>query len=159
MKKEPVQRRFFRKVEFKASCWNWTGTFNNGTVQRGFYYGQFWDKKIWSAHRWSYTFFRGEIPEGKMVCHHCDNPSCVNPFHLFVGTAKDNMQDCLRKGRHPLKNKTRCPQGHLYAGDNLIIDKKSGGRKCRICQRKSWRASSQKLRDHKKLTNSPQERT
>lgn len=51
------------------------------------------------AHRWSWRVYRGEIPKGKMICHHCDNPSCINPDHLFLGTQKDNMSDAARKGR------------------------------------------------------------
>ena len=51
------------------------------------------------THRESYRTFIGEIPENKRICHHCDNPSCINPTHLFAGTDKDNIQDCIKKGR------------------------------------------------------------
>jgi hypothetical protein len=56
--------------------------------------------KIWRANRFSYWMFNGDISEGMSVCHTCDNPLCVNPIHLFLGTHKDNMQDMLSKGRH-----------------------------------------------------------
>lgn len=76
------------------SCWNWTKScFSDG-------YGQIsLERKNWKAHRLSWTLFNGPIPEGKYVCHKCDNKKCINPRHMFLGTHKDNMDDMRSKGR------------------------------------------------------------
>jgi hypothetical protein len=79
---------FYLKKE--GDCWIYTGGLNrNG-------YGKFGKK---SAHRASYEIFKGEIPSGKYVCHSCDNPSCFNPEHLWLGTALENALDSIKKGR------------------------------------------------------------
>jgi len=83
--------RFFHHVEFIPfhECWEWVGSMNHG-------YGMLCRK---SAHRISYELFVGEISEGMKICHSCDNPSCVNPKHLFQGTQSDNVKDMDSKGR------------------------------------------------------------
>ena len=87
--------RFNQLVTVSSGCWNWTGKKN----WKG--YGVFWAcGRYVGAHRFSYYAYRGSIPNGLFVCHICDNPGCVNPSHLFLGTARDNTQDSIRKGRY-----------------------------------------------------------
>lgn len=93
-----VLERFFSKIETpdgERGCWLWTGCIGSdgyGRVRR--------KGKTHSAHRYAYRLFKGEVPEGLCVLHACDEPKCVNPTHLFLGTKKDNSRDMLRKGRH-----------------------------------------------------------
>ena len=93
--------------------------------------------KMVIASRASYVIYNGEIPHGMQVCHRCDNPSCVNPAHLFLGSQSDNMKDAVAKGRQHYVKKTHCPQGHEYAGDNLYVRPNKAGRMCRICALKN----------------------
>jgi hypothetical protein len=94
-------RDFVRKMSIvsKQGCWEWKGyrdTHGYGVQQ---YQG-----RRWGAHRLSFHVFSGVIPKGLFICHHCDNPACVAPSHLFIGTQDDNMKDAVTKGRtyHPI---------------------------------------------------------
>lgn len=102
-KMRPDAERFNEKVDKSGgpdACWPWTG------YRLKFGHGQFYPsrrsglKRHQLTHRWAYALVHGPIPEGKCVCHRCDNPPCCNPAHLFLGTKKDNSEDMVRKGRH-----------------------------------------------------------
>lgn len=122
-------RRFWDHVDKSGDCWQWTGPVN----AKG--YG------VWSqpgfkglAHRYSLM----QVIEpfaGAFACHHCDNPSCVIPEHLYWGTERDNSRDCRLRGRTKNQNtaKTHCKNGHELAGDNLRLVGKDRRRQCRIC--------------------------
>lgn len=87
--------RFWRFVNKAGDCWEWQGFVN----KKG--YGRFQARRgeSWQAHRYSYVLHKGEVPDGMMIMHSCDNRKCVNPDHLSPGTALENTADMLKKGR------------------------------------------------------------
>lgn len=110
---ETAEERFAKYVEVntKTDCWEWTGA----NSRRG--YGAFHKERLRPAHRVAWEFVNGEIPEGLFVLHNCphgDNPRCVNPDHLFLGTQKDNMADMDAKGRR------RTPAGEKHPRSKLL---------------------------------------
>jgi hypothetical protein len=72
------------------------------------------------------------LQPGQVVRHACDNPACVNPLHLMVGTQQDNIRDMLQRGRHGSAVRTHCIRGHLFDEANTHLDKR-GKRQCRSC--------------------------
>jgi hypothetical protein len=137
--------RFDRKIDINpdSDCWAWKGHINeNG-------YGQFrFNGKPGKAHRFSYTFFKGLIPEGLQIDHLCRNRACCNPDHLEAVTHREN----IRRGKAGEYNtvKTHCPQGHEYAGDNLYYTPRTG-RLCKICNRLYSRNYARKQREKRKV--------
>ena len=92
---KPPADRFWDKVRVGDDCWVWTGGLYEGGYGNFLYYT---GKNI-GAHRYSWIYHYGEIPQGLQVLHKCDNPPCVNPEHLFLGTHQDNMDDMMAKDR------------------------------------------------------------
>jgi hypothetical protein len=87
--------RFEKKVDMQpGKCWEWRGSL----IKDG--YGRFWaGRRLLLAHRVAYFIANKQITPGKLILHECDNPSCCNPTHLFEGTQRDNVYDCIRKHR------------------------------------------------------------
>jgi hypothetical protein len=135
--------RFESKYEVMMDdrgCWEWTAN------RLPWGYGRiFKDGELKLAHRASYELHTGSIPNNMLVCHTCDNPSCVNPKHLFLGTDSDNTKDMILKGRNKNLRKTKCIKGHEFTDRNTKI-RKTGARRCLLCQKASNDISNAKNR-------------
>jgi len=144
-KKEPIpiEKRFWRYVEMTDGCWLWTGSRNS----KG--YGLIDDNSGRSlrAHRVSWKIHFGPISPGLQVLHKCDNPPCVNPAHLFLGSSLDNTRDCISKNRFPskltssqvIKIRQRFADGDItrqQLADEFNVDRSTIGL---IIRRKTWK--------------------
>lgn len=145
--------RFWVKVDRTGDgCWEWTaGRYRNGYGQFGV--GTFAAQVKVYAHRMAYELLVGPIPDGLLVCHRCDNRTCCNPAHLFLGTYADNNRDCQRKGRKPhgetasfsilTDEKVRAIRTRRAAGETgraLAVEYGvSGATICNVFRGKTWR--------------------
>ena len=102
---ERLVERFHAKYrKDESGCWIWMASC------AGMGYGQIklpGERRQIYAHRLSYLIHKGPLPEGKQICHTCDNPKCVNPDHLFVGTSQDNHDDMKEKKRHTYRQQSK----------------------------------------------------
>lgn len=113
-KETPAEIRFWSKVDKQGpeDCWPWLGS------KFHFGHGSFWIKnRCIAAHRFSWMLHGHDIPDTMFVLHHCDNPGCVNPGHLFLGTHADNMADMDSKGRRTV------PSGENHGMSKLDWEK------------------------------------
>lgn len=108
---------FWAKVDQpKDGCWEWQGSLRNDG------YGQFMmDGVQWGTHRLAYSLVVGQIPAGLLVCHHCDNPKCCRPDHLYAGTVSDNAGDRERRNRRPVRRGVDVPTSVLTEEDVRAI--------------------------------------
>lgn len=123
--------RFMAKVCLTDTCWTWTGAqMGGGRMGK---YGVFWVSSISQnvyAHRWSYAYTKGEIPEDLVVDHLCRNRLCVRPSHLEVVTYEVNRE----RSSHTENPKTSCPNGHPYD----MVDSQNS-RRCTRCKNEKKR--------------------
>lgn len=115
----------------RSDYWEWKGLLDKYGYGKKSIGGLYWKphRLAWAWANWSGEGDWKAIPAGKWVLHRCDNPRCVNPGHLFLGTGLDNVMDCINKGRNFNNKKTHCRRGHEYDYINPI-----GGRECRTCR-------------------------
>jgi hypothetical protein len=139
--------KFIDRVEKTPSCWKWRG----GKTVAG--YGQFYLNGVSRyAHRWSFEHFNQvRLSSNEFVCHKCDNPPCVNPEHLFVGSCKNNFNDAISKGRIDIteqysrvgsfqRTKTKCKHGHEFSTENTsFYGPENNYRRCKTCNREKTR--------------------
>lgn len=159
LKRIPIEERFWKFVEPMTEgngCWEWSGGLSNPG------YGKLevpiapCKPRAILAHRLSYEMHYGNIPDASFVLHRCDNPSCVNPKHLFLGSQGDNVRDCVAKGRNRNGDRTQaaeitrayhasrsaCKLGHPLDGINAT----NGTRFCQACSREAKRRYKQRIR-------------
>jgi len=142
--------RFWNKVDKTDSCWLWTGAKSSSG------YGHLnINKKTIKAHRFSYEMHFGKFDLNKIILHSCDNPLCVNPAHLSLGTKKDNGADMASKNRAYNQKKTHCPKGHEYTEENTYVfispSTNKSRRQCRQCMTK-WESYNRWNKTKRKMT-------
>jgi hypothetical protein len=135
---EAVQAYVMPQIKVAPSgCWEWQRHTNAlGYAEGGF------GGRTWIITRLMYCATQGAFNPQMDICHTCDNPPCVNPLHLWLGTRKQNSRDCVEKGRHYKAVRTHCPRGHSYAEHGRAHSKNPNWRTCSVCDRARMRISA-----------------
>lgn len=107
-----IMRHFWSKVDTSGDCWTW----QRYRCRKGYGIVRI-EGQLQKAHRVAWMMTRGPIPDGMQICHHCDNPPCVRPDHLFLGSQSDNSKDMGSKGRHWLQKQ---PERSLFVRQPTI---------------------------------------
>lgn len=136
-----VTERFWSKVDKTGDCWLWTASVGSHG------YGQMTIAgRPVTAHRYSAMFHFGMFDRRSWVLHTCDERRCVRPSHLYLGDRQRNIQDMVDRGRSFWRQKTHCPHGHAYEGDNVYQNPGSSSRVCRECHRNRAREYQRAVR-------------
>lgn len=125
---EEDQKRLWSRVRIGGldECWEYLGKTRKG-------YGRISiNNRDVFVHRAAYYFTRRQLDSDVLICHACDNRKCVNPIHLFSGSALDNNLDCISKKRRASQIRTECNHGHEFTPETTYIDYK-GHRRCLVC--------------------------
>lgn len=134
--RKQLRKRLFgyRVMDVKTGCWLWKGDKGLGRHRQISVEG-----RNWPVSKVSLWVFKN-VPKRRIAdpllygCHHCDNPPCFNPNHIFLGTCAENKQDQILKGRYKTFNRTHCRNGHAMTEENIVLV-----RACRLCKR-AWMA-------------------